>query len=139
LRALVIQNTGGAQPDPAVTAPLREVARQETARVVIAEDGAMSVSAAGNGIGARLLSLLLVVENAQRDGTWAHLKACANGRLPLGVLRPLTQPRRNLVRHGHLREQAQEPGLPRQAPHRRLRRLKPKGATPARPPTPQGR
>ena len=26
----------------------------------------------------RLLSLLLVVSDAQRDGTWAHLKACGN-------------------------------------------------------------
>ncbi len=78
LRALVIQNTDGAQPDPAATAPLREIAQHQAARVVVADDGAMSVSPAGNGIAARLLSLLLVVENAQRDGTWANLKACAN-------------------------------------------------------------
>jgi predicted RNA-binding Zn ribbon-like protein len=78
LRALVMHNTGGARPDHAATVPLRAVALNQSARVVVADDGSMSVSPAGDGLGARLLSLLLIVENAQRDGTWAHLKACAN-------------------------------------------------------------
>jgi predicted RNA-binding Zn ribbon-like protein len=32
----------------------------------------------GDSVRARLLRLLLIVSDAQRDGTWAHLKACAN-------------------------------------------------------------
>lgn len=78
LRALVIQNSDDAPPDHAATAPLRDIAGRQSARVVVADDGAMSVMPADDGIGARLLDLLLVVRDAQRDGTWAHLKACAN-------------------------------------------------------------
>ena len=78
LRALVIQNADGVQPDDSLTAPLRAVAERQSARVILADDGAMNVTPDGDGIDARLLDLLLVVKDAQRDGTWAHLKTCAN-------------------------------------------------------------
>jgi predicted RNA-binding Zn ribbon-like protein len=78
LRALVIQNTDGLQPDPAVTAPLREIAEGQPVRAVIADDGAVRLVPVGDSVRARLLALLVIVADAQHDGTWAHLKACAN-------------------------------------------------------------
>ena len=78
LRALVIQNTNGVQPDRATTAPLRQIAEDERVRTVVADDGAVRLIPVGESVRARLLALLLIVADAQRDGTWAHLKACAN-------------------------------------------------------------
>jgi predicted RNA-binding Zn ribbon-like protein len=78
LRTLMIQNTDGAAPDDGATAPLRAIAEHQLARVVLADDGAVTVTPASGGIEARLLDMLLVVGEAQRDGTWVHLKACAN-------------------------------------------------------------
>jgi predicted RNA-binding Zn ribbon-like protein len=46
--------------------------------VVVGDDGRVGVEPVGDTMRARLTGLLLVVEAAQRDGTWAHLKACAN-------------------------------------------------------------
>jgi predicted RNA-binding Zn ribbon-like protein len=78
LRALAIQNTDGVKPAPAATAPLREIAEHQLARVAVADDGTVSLTPAGDGVRAGLLALLLVVKDAQQDGTWVHLKACGN-------------------------------------------------------------
>jgi predicted RNA-binding Zn ribbon-like protein len=78
LRALVIHNTGGPTPDPAATAPLRALADEVPVRAALDGDGRVLVGPVGDSVRARLLGLLLVVEAAQRDGTWLHLKACAN-------------------------------------------------------------
>jgi predicted RNA-binding Zn ribbon-like protein len=78
LRAMVTHNSGGLVPDPTVLAPVRIVADANTARAVVAENGRISVVASGDSVAARLLSLLLIVKDAQLDGTWNHLKACAN-------------------------------------------------------------
>ena len=64
---------------PHALAPLRRVAASEpgpgapgttTARCGSSRDG--------DSVRARLLDVLLVVKDAQLDGTWGHLKACAN-------------------------------------------------------------
>lgn len=78
LHALVRQNTDGRAPDPAVTAPLRLVAEEVPVRADVGADGVVRLVPAGDSVRARLLALLLVVADAQRDGTWAHLKTCAN-------------------------------------------------------------
>jgi predicted RNA-binding Zn ribbon-like protein len=78
LRALVLQNTDGTVPDSAVMSPLHRIADGELARAAVTEDGAVRVTPVGDSVRARLLRLLLIVSEAQRDGTWAHLKACAN-------------------------------------------------------------
>jgi predicted RNA-binding Zn ribbon-like protein len=78
LRALVLQNTDGEVPDPAVVSPLHRIAGRELARAAVSEDGGVRVTPVGDSVRARLLRLLLIVSDAQRDGTWAHLKACAN-------------------------------------------------------------
>lgn len=78
LRALVMHNSGGTTPDPTVTAPLRAVAASSAIRADLDDSGRISLAAEGDSVRARLLSLLLVVKDAQLDGTWTHMKACAN-------------------------------------------------------------
>lgn len=78
LRALLVHNTGGPPPAAEHLAVLRELADGATARVDLASDGQVRLVAAGDGVGERLLELLLVMRDAQRDGTWARLKACGN-------------------------------------------------------------
>ncbi len=78
LRALVIDNAGGPTPDPLSMAPLRSVAAHAGVRADVTASGAVTLAPVGDTVRDRLVGLLLVVFDAQRDGTWAHLKACAN-------------------------------------------------------------
>lgn len=78
LRGLTVHNTGGPVPVPAVTAPLRDIAAEVAVRATVGPDGTIMLTPVGDSVRARLLGLLLVVQDAQRDGTWTHLKACAN-------------------------------------------------------------
>lgn len=78
LRALLIHNTGGPAPHAEHLAVLQALADMSTANVDVAPDGQVKLSAAGATVGERLLELLLVMRDAQRDGTWARLKACVN-------------------------------------------------------------
>ncbi|KLI07059.1 Zn-ribbon-like motif protein [Mycolicibacterium conceptionense] len=78
LRALLIHNTGGPAPQADAVAVLQALTGWSTAKVDLAPDGQVRLSAAGDGVAERLLELLLVMRDAQRDGTWARLKACAN-------------------------------------------------------------
>ena len=78
LRALVIHNSDGPAPGPTVLAPLHAVAASSAVRAILDESGRVSLVAADDSVRARLLSLLLVVKDAQLDGTWTHMKACAN-------------------------------------------------------------
>jgi predicted RNA-binding Zn ribbon-like protein len=78
LRALVLHNSGGPPPGPAALAALRAVSNAGAARVTLADDGTVALQPEGAAPQARLLSLLLVVKDAQADGTWVHLKGCAN-------------------------------------------------------------
>jgi predicted RNA-binding Zn ribbon-like protein len=78
LRALVIHNSDGPAPDPAALTPLREVAASSAIRAVVDDSGRVSLVADDDSVRAGLLSLLLIVKDAQLDGTWTHLKACAN-------------------------------------------------------------
>jgi predicted RNA-binding Zn ribbon-like protein len=78
LRALVQQSTDGEAPDPALVSPLHQLAQSELAQAAVTDDGAVRLAPVGDSVRARLLTLLLIVADAQRDGTWAHLLACAN-------------------------------------------------------------
>lgn len=78
LRALLIQNSGGPIPDPAVMAPLRAVVESSGVRAILDESGRMTLGTDDDSLRARLLSLLLVIRDAQLDGSWTHMKACAN-------------------------------------------------------------
>ena len=78
LRAMLVHNAGGPPPSADAFAPLRDVAADGTARADFDENGEIMLSASGDSVPARLIELLLVVRDAQRDGTWARLKACGN-------------------------------------------------------------
>ena len=78
LRAMLVHNAGGPPPSAEAIAPLRQVAARETARADLGEHGEIGLSATGDSVPARLVELLLIVRDAQRDGTWARLKACGN-------------------------------------------------------------
>jgi predicted RNA-binding Zn ribbon-like protein len=90
LRALLEANDSGAGgrgpggSPPAALEALRALAAGGRFRIEVAGDGAVLVvpvgaAATGPGSGSvatGLLSLLLVVRDAQRDGTWTRLKVC---------------------------------------------------------------
>lgn len=78
LRAMVIQNSDGSAPEPALIAPLHEVAETCVIRVAVDGKAVVSLFAVGDSVRARLASLLLIVKDAQLDGSWTHLKSCAN-------------------------------------------------------------
>ena len=78
LRAMLVHNSGGSVPTAEQMLPLRHVAESATARVRLDEDGAVRLDTDADSVAGRLLKLLLIVADAQRDGTWAHLKACGN-------------------------------------------------------------
>lgn len=78
LRAQLVHNAGGPAPSDAALAPLRAVAARGTARVHVGDDGDVRLAVDGDSPSERLVELLLIVRDAQRDGTWSLLKACAN-------------------------------------------------------------
>lgn len=78
LRAMLVHNAGGPPPTPSAFTPLRTVAAGATARAELDEHGAITLSAGDDSVRSRLVELLLVVRDAQRDGTWSRLKACGN-------------------------------------------------------------
>ena len=78
LRAMLVHNAGGPPPPADAFDPLREVATDGTARTGFGEHGEILLSAVGDSVSARLIELLLIIRDAQRDGTWPRLKACGN-------------------------------------------------------------
>lgn len=78
LRAMLVHNAGGPPPNKTALAVLRTVAEAGTARADLGDDGEVRLSARGDSVRDRLVELLLIVRDAQRDGTWRLLKACAN-------------------------------------------------------------
>jgi predicted RNA-binding Zn ribbon-like protein len=78
LRALLVRNGGGPSPTEAELAPLRAVAAGGAARAEFDADGAVRLAAVGDTLAERLVELVLIVRDAQRDGSWARLKVCAN-------------------------------------------------------------
>ena len=78
IRAMLVHNAGGPPPIKSALAVLRSVADGGTARASLADDGQVRLVASGDSMRDRLVDLLLIVRDAQRDGTWKLLKACAN-------------------------------------------------------------
>lgn len=78
LRAMLVHNAGGPPPAPSAFAPLHNVAAESTARAEFDESGEIMLSATGDSVHSRLVELLLIIRDAQRDGTWSRLKACGN-------------------------------------------------------------
>ncbi len=77
LRAMLVHNAGGPPPTAETLAPLRTTAGG-AARAELDDLGRVRLSPAGTSLRDRLTELLLAIHDAQRDGTWSLLKACAN-------------------------------------------------------------
>ena len=79
IRALLWANNGGPDPAPADLQPLKELAQASRPDLEIGSAGQVSLGpGSGDGLGTQLVRLLLVIRDAQRDGSWARLKACHN-------------------------------------------------------------
>jgi predicted RNA-binding Zn ribbon-like protein len=79
VRALLVANNGGPLPDADDLRPLTTLARAHRLRIGIAPDGGIDLDPEVDDTLERgLFSLLLVIRDAQLDGTWPRLKACGN-------------------------------------------------------------
>jgi predicted RNA-binding Zn ribbon-like protein len=79
IRATLVANSGGPRPTPADLQPLQAVARASRPALQVGPGGQVGLGAEpANQPDAGLLALLLVIRDAQRDGTWQRLKACGN-------------------------------------------------------------
>lgn len=80
IRCLLMGNAGGDVPDDAALVPLSRAAQACEARIRLDAGGTVDITAAADdsGLPALWLRLLVVIRDAQRDGTWRRLKACAS-------------------------------------------------------------
>jgi predicted RNA-binding Zn ribbon-like protein len=79
IRALLASNSGGPPPAAADLRPLEAVAGQSPLRLAIGGEGSVQLDPQPPGrLAAGLAGLLLIIRDAQQDGTWARLKACRN-------------------------------------------------------------
>ena len=77
IRALLVQNSDGQAADLVHLGPLRDLANRVRLRVAVLDDGSVEVLP-DEDIAAPLVPLLLIIRDAQRDGSWERLKACRN-------------------------------------------------------------
>ena len=79
IRALLAANSGGPAPVPADLETLQAVARTERPALQVDRGGRVTLGAdPADDPDAGLVTLLLLIRDAQRDGTWPRLKACGN-------------------------------------------------------------
>lgn len=76
LRELLVHNAGGPAPTPDTLAALRRITAPVTP--AIGEDGSVALVTGDDDVVSRLAGLLVIVRDAQRDGSWSRLKACGN-------------------------------------------------------------
>ncbi len=77
IRALLVHNGAGEPVAPTDLLPLRSLADAADLGTVVRDDGSVEVQT-GQGDPAALGTLLLIIRDAQRDGSWLRLKACRN-------------------------------------------------------------
>jgi predicted RNA-binding Zn ribbon-like protein len=79
IRAMLVANSGGPAPAPGDIETLRAVAHagRPTLKVESSAQVSLAIEPA-EGPDAGLLTLLLLIRDAERDGTWPRLKACGN-------------------------------------------------------------
>jgi predicted RNA-binding Zn ribbon-like protein len=78
LRVLLVQNAGGDVPTPEQLEPLTDLAAGSRLRPTVGESGLIDLKIEGGAGSIRLAELLLIVRDAQCDGSWERLKACRN-------------------------------------------------------------
>jgi predicted RNA-binding Zn ribbon-like protein len=77
IRALLVHNASGEEADPTAAGALDALAETCRFRPGLLPDGTVELRAEAAGFAA-LARLLLIIRDAQRDGTWGRLKACRN-------------------------------------------------------------
>src|SRR5215471_17329828 len=76
IRAMLVANGGGPRPAPGSLQPLQAVAQASRPTLQVGPGGQVSLSPEPAArFDAELLTLLLVIRDAQRDGSWPRLKA----------------------------------------------------------------
>lgn len=79
IRALIVANTGESDPEPSDVAALNALADGARLRPVILHDGAVNLQPPDDaGLTSLATAMLLIMRDAQRDGSWGRLKACRN-------------------------------------------------------------
>ncbi len=80
IRALLVHNEGGPRPSAKQLRPLRDLSGGGRFDLDVGTDGQLGLGpvAADGDLDVGLLGLLLVVRDAQADGSWLRLKACHN-------------------------------------------------------------
>ena len=80
IRALIGRNTRGTPLTPGDLAPLEEILGRSQPRLDVAADGRALLGPAlpAETLADGLLALLLIIRDAQADGSWDRLKLCAN-------------------------------------------------------------
>ena len=79
IRAMLEANSGGPAPAPSDIEPLQAVANAARPALLVDPNAQVSLDVEpADGPAAGLLTLLLMIRDAQRDGTWPRLKACGN-------------------------------------------------------------
>jgi predicted RNA-binding Zn ribbon-like protein len=77
VRALLVHNGGGGAPSSDQLAPMRAVAERCRLGPFVSDAGVVELASEEAGSVA-LGQLLLVIRDAQHDGSWSRLKACRN-------------------------------------------------------------
>lgn len=79
IRALLVGNGGGPAPAAGDLRALAALARRSQLRLAIGPAGLVELGPRPGGrLAGGLAGLLLIIRDAQQDGTWARLKACRN-------------------------------------------------------------
>jgi len=79
IRAMLVANGGGPPPAPSDLQAIQAITEETRPALHIGPGGQVSLAPQPTGgLEAGLLTLLLVIRDAQRDGTWDRLKACGN-------------------------------------------------------------
>ena len=79
IRAILVANSGGPPPTPGDLQPLQALAQASRPALQVGATGQVSLGPhRPDQPDTGLLTLLLVIRDAQRDGTWQRLKACGN-------------------------------------------------------------
>ena len=78
IRALLVRNGGGPAPGSSQLEAVRNSADRTRLRAIVLGDGRIELQPEGAAGSEAIARLLLIIRDAQRDGTWGRLKACRN-------------------------------------------------------------
>ena len=78
IRALLVANGGGPDASPADLRALRALADRARLRPVVLDGGDVDLQPDEGPGPSSMAALLLIIRDAQRDGSWPRLKACRN-------------------------------------------------------------